>query len=65
MVHADERSWERYVAAQWLNLRRFIDANPDDEIVSELRSELDTAPTTYVRYQRRYLVWAAFALMQR
>ena len=26
MVHADEHSWDRYVAAQWLNLRRFIDA---------------------------------------
>lgn len=65
MVHADEHSWDRYVAAQWLNLRRFIDAHPDDEIVPELRAELDTAPGTYVRYQRRYLGWAVFALIRR
>lgn len=65
MVHADEHSWDRYVAAQWLNLRRFIDENPDDEIVPELRAELDTAPGQYARYQRRYLGWGAFALMKR
>ncbi|MGP9844918.1 hypothetical protein [Brachybacterium sp. 107] len=28
MVLADEDSWDRYVAAQWLNIRRFCDENP-------------------------------------
>lgn len=65
MVLADEDSWDRYVAAQWLNLRRFIDANPGDPIVVELRDELDTAPVDYVRYQRRYLGWGVLALMPR
>lgn len=65
MVLADEHSWDRYVAAQWLNIRRFIDANPDDEIVPELRAELDTAPVGHVQYQRRYLGWGVFALMRR
>ncbi|HVX46058.1 MAG TPA: SAM-dependent methyltransferase, partial [Mycobacteriales bacterium] len=65
MVLADEDSWDRYVAAQWLNIRRFIDANPHDEIVPQLRSELDSAPARYVEYQRRYLGWGVFALMRR
>lgn len=65
MVHADEHSWDRYVAAQWFNLREFIDANPDDEIVPELRAELDTEPVRYARYQRRYLGWGAFALKRK
>lgn len=65
MVHADEHSWDRYVAAQWLNLRRFIDAHPDDEIVPQLRTKLAEAPGRYVRYQRRYLGWGVFVLMRR
>ncbi|MGJ6980402.1 SAM-dependent methyltransferase [Aestuariimicrobium soli] len=65
MVHADEHSWDRYVAAQWLNLRRFIDAHPGDELVPELRLELDTAPANYARYQRRFLGWGVLAMMKR
>lgn len=65
MVLADEDSWDRYTAAQWLNMRRFIDANPDDEIVPELRAELDAVPGKYVRYRRRYWGWGVFALMKR
>lgn len=65
MVLADEDSWDRYVAAQWLNLRRFIDANPQDPITPELRDELDTAPVLYARYQRRYLGWGVLALIRR
>lgn len=65
MVHADEHSWDRYVAAQWMNLRRFLDTHPDDEIAPELRAELDTAPSNYARYQRRYLGWGVLALMKR
>lgn len=65
MVLADEDCWDRYQAAQWLNLRRFIDANPADELVPELREELDTVPVKYVRYRRRYWGWGVFALMKR
>ncbi|WP_054045893.1 cyclopropane-fatty-acyl-phospholipid synthase family protein [Alloactinosynnema sp. L-07] len=65
MIHADKDSWDRYVAAQWLNLRRWLDANPDDELAPRLRAELDTAPVLHVRYQREYLGWGLFALMDR
>jgi SAM-dependent methyltransferase len=65
MVLADQDSWDRYVAAQWLNLRRWLDDNPDDELAGELRAELTTAPIQHTRYQREYLGWGVFAMMNR
>jgi len=65
MVLADQNSWDRYVAAQWLNTRRWLDAHPDDELAGQMRAELTTAPARYVRYRREYLGWGVFALMNR
>ncbi|MCY1142940.1 class I SAM-dependent methyltransferase [Actinoplanes sp. Pm04-4] len=65
MVLADGDSWDRYAAAQWLTIRRWLDDNPDDELAPAFRDELDTAPLDHVRYQRRYLGWGVFALMER
>ncbi|MGW0173978.1 hypothetical protein ACWDUM_09035 [Rhodococcus sp. NPDC003322] len=65
MVLADQDSWDRYQAAQWLNLRRWLDDNPDDELAAEVRAELTTEPARYTRYQREYLGWGVFALMGR
>jgi SAM-dependent methyltransferase len=65
MVLADEHSWDRYVAAQWLNLRRFLDEHPDDELAPSLRHELSTAPLEYVTHQRPYLGWGVLALVRR
>src|SRR5262249_31362572 len=65
MVLADQDSWDRYAAAQWLNLRRWLDDNPDDELAGQVREELDTGPIQYVRYQREYLGWGVFALLKR
>ena len=61
MVLADEDTWDRYAAAQWLNIRRFLDANPDDPLAGELRDELETSPQQYVRFQRPWLGWGVFA----
>ncbi|WP_372664269.1 SAM-dependent methyltransferase [Amycolatopsis kentuckyensis] len=65
MVLADQDSWDRYVAAQWLNTRRWLDANPGDELAEQMRSELTSAPVLHARYQREYLGWGVFALMDR
>ncbi|MEU9615969.1 class I SAM-dependent methyltransferase [Streptomyces sp. NPDC048209] len=65
MVLADGDSWDRYQAAQWLNLRRWLDRNPGDELAAEVRAELTTEPARYTRYQRDYLGWGVFALMAR
>ncbi|MFF8641329.1 SAM-dependent methyltransferase [Streptomyces sp. NPDC015345] len=65
MVLADQDSWDRYAAAQWLNIRRWLDANPEDELADELRAELTTGPVRHARYQREYVGWGVFVLMDR
>jgi SAM-dependent methyltransferase len=65
MVLADQDSWDRYAAAQWLSIRRWLDTNPDDELAGQMRAELTVAPAQHVRYQREYLGWGVFALMER
>ena len=65
MVLADEDSWDRYAAAKWLNIRRWLDANPGDELYGEMRAELTAARVRHARYQREYLGWGVFALMDR
>ncbi|GGX57014.1 SAM-dependent methyltransferase [Streptomyces fructofermentans] len=65
MVLADQDSWDRYAAAQWLATRRWLDAHPDDELAEEMRADLAAAPARHVRHQREYLGWGVFALMNR
>ncbi|BBH67864.1 hypothetical protein ACTI_45490 [Actinoplanes sp. OR16] len=65
MMPADQSSWDRYTAAQWLNMRRWLDQNPDDEMAAEVREALTTEPAHYARYGREYLGWGVFALMKR
>jgi SAM-dependent methyltransferase len=65
MVLADEAGWDRYAGAQWWNVRRWLDAHPDDELAPAMRAELDAAPVRHVRYQRRFLGWGVFALRRR
>lgn len=65
MILADQDSWDRYVAAQWLNIRRWLDANPDDELADQMRAELAAGPVQHARYQREYLGWGVFALLDR
>jgi len=62
---ASQDSWDRYVAAQWLNIRRWLDAHPGDELAGQMRAELAASPARYARYQREYLGWGVFALMNR
>jgi hypothetical protein len=65
MVLADQDSWDRYAAAQWLNIRRWLDANPGDGLAGQMRAELATAPARHARYQREYLGSGVFVLMNR
>jgi len=65
MVLADQDSWDRYEAAKWFNMRRWLDANPDDELAEEVRGKLTSEPERYAAYTREYLGWGVFALMPR
>ena len=65
MVLADQDSWDRYMAAQWLSMRRWLDENPTDELAPQVREELTTEPARYARFMRELLGWGVFALMKR
>ncbi len=65
MVLADQDGWDRYEAAKWLTMRRWLAANPDDELAGEVRAKLGTEPERYAAYTREYLGWGVFALMAR
>ncbi|MBI5895390.1 MAG: methyltransferase domain-containing protein [Desulfobacterales bacterium] len=65
MVLADQDGWDRYEAAKWLTMRRWLDANPGDALAEEVRAQLTSEPGRYAVYTREYLGWGVFALMPR
>ena len=65
MVLADQDGWDRYEAAKWLTMRRWLEANPHDEYAKEVRAKLTAEPVRHVAYTREYLGWGVFALMRR
>ena len=65
MVLADREGWDRYEAAKWLTMRRWLEANPGDDFAEEVRARLTLEPTRYATYTRNSLGWGVFALMAR
>ncbi|MDX9710127.1 MAG: class I SAM-dependent methyltransferase [Trichloromonas sp.] len=65
MVLADQDGWDRYEAAKWLTMRRWLEAHPADELATEVRAQLTSEPERYAAYTREYLGWGVFALMPR
>jgi SAM-dependent methyltransferase len=65
MVLADQDGWDRYEAAKWLTMRRWLEANPGDELAKEVRAKLTSEPERHAAYTREYLGWGVFALMKR
>jgi len=65
MVLANQDDWDRYEAAKWLTMRRWLEANPNDEFAKDVRVKLTSEPERYATYTREYLGWGVFALMLR
>lgn len=65
MVLADQDGWDRYEAAKWLTMRRWLDENPGDDLAKDVRAQLTLEPERYATYTREYLGWGVFALMAR
>src|SRR5512135_1284954 len=65
MVLANQDDWDRYEAAKWLTMRRWLEANPDDDFATDVRATLTSEPERYAAYTREYLGWGVFALMAR
>jgi SAM-dependent methyltransferase len=65
MVLADRDDWDEYASARWMSIRRWLDAHQEDELAAAFRQELTDSPPEHVRYQREYLGWGVFVLMDR
>jgi SAM-dependent methyltransferase len=65
MVLANQDSWDRYEAAKWLTMRRWLETNPEDELVTDVRALMTSEPVRYVTYTRNHMGWGVFALMPR
>jgi SAM-dependent methyltransferase len=65
MVLADQESWDRYEAAKWLTMRRWLEANPGDELAKDVRDKLASEPRRYAAFTREYLGWGVFALIRK
>lgn len=65
MVLADPQGWDRYEAAKWMTMRRWLEENPGDECAQEVRTELTVAPKRHVTWTREYFGWGVFALIAR
>jgi SAM-dependent methyltransferase len=65
IVLADQDGWDRYEAAKWLTMRRWLEANPSDDLAKDVRAKLTSEPGRYAAYTREYLGWGVFALMPR
>jgi SAM-dependent methyltransferase len=65
MVLANQDGWDRYEAAKWLTMRRWLEANPNDDFAKEVRAQLTSEPKRYATYTRQYMGWGVFALMAR
>jgi SAM-dependent methyltransferase len=65
MVLADREGWDRYEAAKWFTMRRWLEENPGDDFATEVRAQLTREPERYATYTREYLGWGVFALMAR
>ena len=62
MVLADGDSWDRYVAAQWWTVARWLDDHPHHPDAPAMRGYLDRSRRSHLAYGRRYLGWGVFVL---
>jgi len=65
MVLAERQGWDRYEAAKWLTMRRWLEVNPGDSMAADVRAMLESEPVRYASYTRKFLGWGVFALMKR
>lgn len=65
MVLANQDGWDRYEAAKWLTMRRWLAENPMDDYAPFIRDHLAAEPKRYTSFTREYLGWGVFALMER
>jgi SAM-dependent methyltransferase len=62
MVLADQDSWDRYVAAQWWTVDRWLRDHQHHPDADDMRGFLDDSRRSHLAYSRPYLGWGVFVL---
>lgn len=62
MFLTDAARWDRYEAAQWRHIRRFLEEHPHDKDAADLREWVQANRQAYLQYGRRYIGWGVFVL---
>jgi len=62
MVLANYDDWDRYEAAQWMSVHRWLRDHPDDPDAAELKRWIATTRRVYMGYGRRFMGWGVFVL---
>ncbi len=62
MVLANQDTWDRYEAAQWMTVHDWLQQNPNDPDAAGLRDWIVHERRVYLKYTRRYLGWGVFIL---
>lgn len=62
MVLANQDTWDRYEAQQWLTVSDFLRDNPGHPDAPDLRQWNQHNKQVYLEYGRRYLGWGVFVL---
>ena len=62
MVLANRDDWDRYATSQWLNVARWLDANPDDPEAPSVRQMRDESRRDYLQKDRDHMGWGVFVL---
>jgi SAM-dependent methyltransferase len=65
MVLASKDDWDEQASARWLSIRAWLDTHQDDALATEFRQELTESPRNHVRYQREFLGWGVFVVVDR
>lgn len=65
MVVANQDSWDRYVAQQWMTIDTWLRANSNHELVDDLGAWNARWKRIYLELQRDHFGWAAFVIRRK
>ena len=60
VIASSEDDWDHYETLHWQAVEGWLEANPDDPDVSEIRARHERHKRTYLRHGRELVGWAIF-----
>jgi len=63
VIRASQDDWDRYYSDNWHGLIRWLDDNPTHPDRQQVLEHLHSDQEEYVRFMRKYMGWAMYALV--